>query len=618
MLKIGGDFSGECNFLNEAFNLTREPIYEYTIPESEKEIPNDAFNGCVFLKKLVVHLGVKTIGKRAFEGIDFKYAYRLNTGELVFSQEVLENQKEAKEVIELEKVAKSLSDFDYSILLQEGNIEKISNLSKKLNKDKIELPYVYVKELINNEMIDAFLENSDFRFFRNEMPNINDTLLDFPEEERLDFFKFAKVLGCFSTEKIVDKKGRETNVLLAQKASALLVHLLKTEELKLGNYHELFDSMPMDIESNQKFLSFITTEAKKEKLEQDGQEKQKSRKEKREFINLKMMMNLEKNYPGMLVKVMSDFEYAKSFRESLDEEGKPIKVSWEDALKSFYESNRYQGITEENRDIATLFGSKGISQEIFDQAVDLRQEAEASEIPKHILGKELKEETILDSIERIKRATGQQLESGKQMIEELYNKQFSYEWLNKQDPHNNILGLFCNCCATIANAQYGKDIAKASITEPDVQNLVVRNAKGEIIAKGTMYLNQKRGYGVINDFELKREYRNHEIEYLPGRYKVEETSEEEQERNLIFQAFQRGLQAFIEEYDKQNPNHPIKQVNVGMGYNRLKKQVEQFKKATSNLSVPIDYSFEDARKEQRVLYKRKTRKKEAERGGNEK
>lgn len=58
-------------------------------------------------------------------------------------------------------------------------------------------------------------------------------LLDFPEEERLDFFKFASSLGCFSTEKMLDKKGKETQVPLAQKASSLLAQLLKTDEMKL-------------------------------------------------------------------------------------------------------------------------------------------------------------------------------------------------------------------------------------------------------------------------------------------------------------------------------------------------------------------------------------------------
>ena len=148
----------------------------------------------ITLKKLIIHPGIKSIGKRAFDGLDLKYAYRTETGELVFAQELPRNENEYTDVVELGKIAKSFDGFDYSI---------------------------------------SFCENSDFRFFKNEIPKINDMLLDFPKEERLDFFKFASSLGCFSAEKMLDKKGKETQVLLAQKASSLLAQLLKTDEMKL-------------------------------------------------------------------------------------------------------------------------------------------------------------------------------------------------------------------------------------------------------------------------------------------------------------------------------------------------------------------------------------------------
>ena len=355
--------------------------------------------------------------------------------------------------------------------------------------------------------------------------------------------------------------------------------------------------MPLDVEPNQEFFKFIAIQ-----------------RDKKNFQNLEMILNLEINYPGMFIKVMTNFEDAKSYRESLDENGKPIKVSWEEALKKFYLRNKYVGVTKENADIAELFGGKGLSQEVFDRASELRQKAKDTNIPKHILEKTIREETILESIERIKRQTEEELKSGRQMIEELYDKQFTYEWLSKNDPHNSIMGLFCSCCGSITSQFYGKDIAMSSILAPDVQNLVIRDSKGEIIAKGTMYVNKDKGYAVINDFELNQRYRNHESS--AGRYIVDETSPEEQDRELIFKAFQRGLRAFIEEYDRQNPEKPLQQINVGMGYNRLKKQVERFKKATSNLTVPSEYSFKDAMtNEQYILYQRG--KKQIEKGGRD-
>lgn len=230
-----GNFTGEENFLNEAFNLSRQPKIEYTIPDSETEIPDDAFNGCITLKKLIIHKGIKAIGKRAFEGLTFKYAYKTKTEteELIFAQELPKNKEEYKEVVEVNKITEAFEGFDYSILLQREKLDEIINLSETLNKKKFKIPYVYGLELIKSGKTKSFCENSDFRFFKNEIPKINDLLLDFPEEERLDFFKFASNLGCFSLQKMVDKNGRDTEVTVAQKSSSLLAKLLKTDGMRL-------------------------------------------------------------------------------------------------------------------------------------------------------------------------------------------------------------------------------------------------------------------------------------------------------------------------------------------------------------------------------------------------
>lgn len=592
----GGNFTGNCNFLNEAFNLSREPIYEYVIPESETEIPDDAFNGCVLLKRIVIHSGITSIGKRAFDGLDFKYAYRLKTGEIILGEGLPENQTECESIIELG----AFSGFDYNILLQRDKLEELIGLSKKLTKNKFCIPYILAKQLVDKGMVDSFCKNSDFRFFRNEIPDINAILLKFPEEERLDFFKFAWSLGCFSREKILNKNDRETEVILAQKATEILRKLLQTEEMQLGKYHGLFDSLPLGVKTTQEFLQFIS----EEKIEKKKDKNRRTIERKSKFENLEMLINLERTYSGIFAKVMANFDTAKSYRQTLNEDGKPIIISREKSLKNFYLDNKYKGITPENYDIAELFYSKGLSQQVFEKASELRKRAKQNNIPEHILEKQVTEETILETIERLKSQTETELASGKEMLEELWAKQFTYEWLSKNDPHNSIMGLFCGCCGNINSDVYGKDIAQATVIAPQVQNIVVRNSKGEIISKGTMYVNKERGYAVINDFELNQKYRNHEMIKLPGNYNVDENNHEEQEREMIFAAFQRGLEAFIVEYDRENPDRPLQQVNVGMGYNRLKRQVQRFKVATSNLSVPAEYQFQDAAYEQRVLYKR--------------
>lgn len=343
--------------------------------------------------------------------------------------------------------------------------------------------------------------------------------------------------------------------------------------------------MPLDTKAGQEFLTFISLEEGKGK-----------------FKNLETLRNFEGKYPGIFSKVMKNFKEAKGYRKVLDETGKPKTISWEEAFEKFHINNKYTGINESNKDIAELLGRKGVSQDVFNQASKLRKEANEKEIPEHILGEPIKEKTILESIEEIKKETANELADGKEIIEELYKKQFTYEWLSKKDPHNSIMGLFVSCCGSINSSSYGEKIAQSSIVSPDVQNLLVRDNQGNIISKGTMYLNKKDGYAVINDFELNEKFRHNEK--ISGRYNVDENHPEEEKRNLIFETFMRGLETFIEKYNKQNPYKPLKQINIGMGYNRLKKQVEAFEKETENLTVPSEYSFQDAKSEQYILYKR--------------
>jgi len=133
--------------------------------------------------------------------------------------------------------------------------------------------------------------------------------------------------------------------------------------------------------------------------------------------------------------------------------------------------------------------------------------------------------------------------------------------------------------------------------------------KGSIIAKCTLYVNKKYGYVVINDFEINSKYKKNELHdeddcIISGYYSDEIDSPQRHERDLIFNTFMRGIKAFVSEYDKQNPNNPIRQVNVGLGHNRLQEQCEQFKVATSLLKVPSAYCFQDAQQMQCILYKK--------------
>lgn len=205
----GGNFSDECNFLNEAFNLEREPIYEYKIPQSESIIPKDAFNGCVSLKKLILHPNIKKIGERAFDGIDFKYVCLDNNKNFVFVTELPEKSELYIDVIDLLQFSKSFDSLNYNLIIKAEDFNSFTKYVKEVGKSKLKISNAFVSEVIEKGNENLLYENNEFRFFKNEIQDINEKLCNFPDEEKNDFWKFAYNLGCFSNEKIKDKNGNE-------------------------------------------------------------------------------------------------------------------------------------------------------------------------------------------------------------------------------------------------------------------------------------------------------------------------------------------------------------------------------------------------------------------------
>ncbi|MBP3596374.1 MAG: leucine-rich repeat domain-containing protein [Clostridia bacterium] len=586
-----GDAAFEC-----CLSLTK-----IKIPEKVNVIASRIFFGCASLKEIEISEEVTKISDGAFFGCSSITEIKLPEQVNMIGREAFSNCFSLKKI----KIPKELTNIGleaikYNNVTYDDDCNIYLEMNEKNNKNTKYIPMPYLMKLKENNNLFNFLKNSDFKNFNSNIKNLQELLQNETQEEKLDFFKFVVSLGCFSNEKLLDKNGKETETAVSQKASSLLAQLLKTEELKIGKYHGLFDSMPFDIKVDQDFIKFLAPNGKNNE-------------------NLEMLVKLEAELPGIFVKTMSDFNSVKEKRVTLAEDGSNKTIPWEDAIKKHYYSVVYSGITKENEDISLVFAKKGVSQNVFDEAVKLRKKAQENNVPEHILNKQLKEDSIIQQIEKIKNSTEAELGDVRKVIDDLYKRNFSYEWLSKKDPENGIMGLYASCCASLSSAYYGKKIAENTIIAENVQNLVVRGVNGEIIAKGTMYVNEKEGYGVFNDFEINSKYKQHEERsgFYSGDDKEEyELSESERkdrnERDLIFSALIRGMNAFVEEYDIQHPERPMQQINVGMGYNRLKRNVMEFEKATNNLSVPVEYSFIDAEDEQYILYNRTEKNKQIE------
>ena len=473
-------------------------LTEIILPQSLKTIGRRAFNGCKQLAKIEIPNSVTKIGDSAF-----RHCLKLKKINMPANLEKIgycafllnEDQYEENEINKEITIPEGVKDlgtefFQYNCIDYDKK-NKLIRLYNSILPHKY-IPSEYLGYLCRNGKLVEFLNQANFNNYESHLLEYITDLPYESAENQFNFFKFAVNLGCFSNKKIIDKNGRETGVTYSQKASALLALLLKNKDLQLSDFADLFDEkLPTDIEPNLDFINFLTPQGK-------------------ENSNLKLLLDMEKDYPGIFALVMKDFDIVKNGRKTIAKNGTPEIISWREAIKKHFLHHIYKGATEENADIAELFGAKGLQQEVFDLAVQLREQAKKNNVPEHILGKELKELSYLEQIRLLKAKTQEELGDSKLVLDKLYKHVFTYEWLNKKNAKNAIIGLYTDCCATIVSVYYGHKGSSHSITSKDLQHLIIRNTEGEIVAKGLVYVNQEHGYAVINDFELNEKYKEHE------------------------------------------------------------------------------------------------------------
>ena len=592
-------------------------LKKVTLPETVELIGMNAFMNCNSLTSIEIPESVKEIALQTFyDCAGLERIYFSNSDLLNSSNTKLENYHYIWLDIKKKKFALSkqmptdddqvacfisLQDFYDTIphFKNTGSITEVIKYEpyvKLLKRNKIMLPYLTLQDFANYRDFEKFINNTTFKFFKNEIGF--DRFFECQRySEMASLIAFAYCLGCFSKDKIVDKHGNQTDVYVAQKACSILKYMLDNQYVSLDdnynyastNYIVTLFNHRLDFNSTKpstEFLKFITHY------------------ENKRYPNLDMLFEIEREHIGSLPKIMLDFETVKKFRTSISENGTPITIPWKDAINKYLTEKRYFGITDETMDIAREFAKHDIDDQTFEIAQRYRRMQLGTNIPHHILSKPLKEETIVESIERIQAEIEAKLIRGKDCLKEVYKKAFTYEFLDKYDPKNLIIGVYASCCATISGRLYGADIAKHTAISKDVQNIVIRNNNNEIIAKGSMYVAKNPSYAVLNDFELNEKYKIGEYGERPGYYLTSPNGPYSQTREKIFKAFLRGIRDFVKEYDRENPNDPIRKVAVGGGMNRLRVFCELFPEANEMLEVPSNYKFIDASDEQFILYNR--------------
>ena len=269
-----------------------------------------------------------------------------------------------------------------------------------------------------------------------------------------------------------------------------------------------------------------------------------------------------KNIPEFFVKFYNEFEQAQMQNTSNKGSQRQLKPTIK-SFKKYMFKDVFKG-AEEHPGIAYALQQYFDNQETFNEAVEIDDERIAKKVPNNLTQSPIKGFSKIDQLsEDIKnQARGTMSE-----IVSITNG-LTYEFLSKDDPNNFILGKLVSCCAHLEGAGYG--IMHASIVHPDVQNLVIRDDKGEIIAKSTLYINREQGYGVFNNVEVDYDVRD---------YQKEE----------IFKAYIDAVNEFAKTYNKENPNKPLKIITVGANLNDLYRSLKSNTRESSVLYKSLDY-----------------------------
>ena len=112
------------------------------------------------------------------------------------------------------------------------------------------------------------------------------------------------------------------------------------------------------------------------------------------------------------------------------------------------------------------------------------------------------------------------------------------------------------------------------LKKEDSENLVFIDEDGMIVGKSTLYINREEGYGVFNNVEI-----NNDIPIL--------------ELRPIYKKYKEAIERFAVHYNKENPDKPLKKINVGFSHNDLNFYImnSDKKEKDDNLLIAPDYSI---------------------------
>ncbi len=436
-----------------------------------------------------------------------------------------------------------LIKFDYELfkkVIKDSEIIKLTNftednsgfsLTSKLfeNKNLGNNLLAYMKLIKGKKDKDKFLMNH--LFITNDSPLCTKLIKNFDGNMKR-LLKASKILNNLNIESMSQNfldllnllemtGGLHDDPIIRQRACTFITEKIFDEKLPTGennnfriigdDIHRIFNFSGIETEYDKEFATFF-------------------------LENYKELHECEKKHSGLIERIYKNFKDISRTCTSDKGSQRKLKVTLEKCIY-YLHTNKFDNVADEFKDLATLIGWWYDKNESWEKALMIYKES--LNAPRNIFTKITLDESsniIYDN------------DPANDLKEDL-SESLSFEWLPKQDYDNLILGKYCNCCAHVEGA--GQGIMRASMILDNCQNLVIRDYKGEIIAKSTLYVNRAKGYAVFNNVESSINHRTPE------------------ELENIYKAFIRGINGFVNVYNSNNIEMPISKVTIGANRNTI-------------------------------------------------
>ena len=495
-------------------------LQSVTIPFNVKYIGEGSFSNCRSLNSIVIENKKININKGTFSNVLINYVIEEN------NKIILHSERNSQEDLDLNLMKTCFYDFEIENLFPlNEDFESLKIIMNKCRKNNIQIPLEFIKK---------YLEKNDIKSLNLKYYKQLYKYLKMESLENVNIFcNIGEALGLFQyplyemhiskSDKIITEK-----IDYAQKAGEFLKENISKEIIKINHFNYILNKLE-NIGFKRDFALFV--------LQED---------------NFKSIIKEIQKNKDFLSNVYNHFEEVQA--TNTNKNGNRILKPTVSKFISYFNENKFENV-DDYTDISKEIGKFYDDQKYFEEAVEIRKEYEEKKIKPNILSFDLEEKTLM----KINETRNSILKLSKEILNELKetSDSFTFEWLRKDDPHNYTLGKYCSCCAHLA--QCGDGIAIASIVHPDIQNLVLRDKQGTIVAKSTLYINRKEGYGIFNTVEIS-------------------STVPDSAKERIYNKYILAIKVFAEFYNKENPDNPIKQINVGMNFNNLHYEIKKHNK----------------------------------------